>query len=242
MAALTTKQLRTWRDDLVRAGARTRTAKGEAQRHQAIDDDEALRARRASVNRNWATLRAALNHAFSEGHVETDREWRKVKPFKGVDGKRTEYLTIAEAKRLINTCDPDFRLLVQAALATGGRYSSLTNLQGAGLSRPCRTIDLRTRKGDGSEKSFPSSLNRMKQCHFSSELCGPSSQRVDFREGQGGHGSSHQTKPMFKTCKRAKINSVGFNQLRHTWASHAVMNGTPLLVVAKNLATATRAW
>ena len=44
-----------------------------------------------------------------------------------------------------------------------------------------------------------------------------------------------QTKPMLLACARAKIEPLGFNQLRHTWASHAVMNGTPLLVVAKNL-------
>ena len=29
------------------------------------------------------------------------------------------------------------------------------------------------------------------------------------------------------------------HQLRHTWASHAVMNGTPLMVVAKNLGHAS---
>jgi integrase len=47
---------------------------------------------------------------------------------------------------------------------------------------------------------------------------------------------AHQTWPMAETCKRAKIYpTVGFHQLRHTWASHAVMNGVPLLVVAKNL-------
>jgi integrase len=41
---------------------------------------------------------------------------------------------------------------------------------------------------------------------------------------------------MAETCKRAKIYpAVGFHQLRHTWASHAVMNGVPLMVVAKNL-------
>jgi integrase len=28
---------------------------------------------------------------------------------------------------------------------------------------------------------------------------------------------------------------MGFHGLRHTWASHAVMNGVPLMVVAKNL-------
>jgi len=40
---------------------------------------------------------------------------------------------------------------------------------------------------------------------------------------------------MEDACKRAKIADVNFNQLRHTWASLALMNGTPLLVVAENL-------
>lgn len=41
---------------------------------------------------------------------------------------------------------------------------------------------------------------------------------------------------MKEACARAKIvPHVGFHQLRHTWASHAVMAGLPLQVVAKNL-------
>ena len=37
-------------------------------------------------------------------------------------------------------------------------------------------------------------------------------------------------------CEHAKIDPpADFHSLRHTWASHAVMNGVPLLVVAKNL-------
>jgi len=36
--------------------------------------------------------------------------------------------------------------------------------------------------------------------------------------------------------ERASIDPpINFHGLRHTWASHAVMNGVPLLVVAKNL-------
>ena len=45
--------------------------------------------------------------------------------FKNVDTARLRYLTIAEAQRLINASEPDFRLLVQAALQTGARYSEL---------------------------------------------------------------------------------------------------------------------
>ena len=41
---------------------------------------------------------------------------------------------------------------------------------------------------------------------------------------------------MAGACERAKIKpAISFHILRHTWASLAVMNGTPLLVVAKNL-------
>jgi len=39
-----------------------------------------------------------------------------------VAAARVRYLTVAEAKRLLNACNPDFRRLVQAALATGARY------------------------------------------------------------------------------------------------------------------------
>jgi integrase len=49
-------------------------------------------------------------------------------------------------------------------------------------------------------------------------------------------GKSHQARPMIETCARAKISpAASFHALRHTYASHVVMAGAPLLVVAKNL-------
>jgi integrase len=46
----------------------------------------------------------------------------------------------------------------------------------------------------------------------------------------------HQSDPMREANERAKISSpINFHGLHHTWASHAVMNGTPPMVVAKNL-------
>src|SRR5262245_14997420 len=236
VAALTTKELRDWRDNLVKAGARTRSGKGP-QRYRPIKDDDALRARRASVNRNWATLRAALNHAFREGNAPTDKEWRKLKPFRGVDGKRTDFLTIGEAKRLINASEPDFRLLVQAALLTGGRYSSLAHLRVRDFNERSGTVNLRTYKGSGVERVFSVTLTQDEGVPFFKRVCaGRAAGDLIFTKADGGAwGNNHQTAPMREACKRAKITDVGFNQLRHTWASHAVMNGTPLLVVAKNL-------
>ena len=41
---------------------------------------------------------------------------------------------------------------------------------------------------------------------------------------------------MADAVRRAKIKpTVSFHGIRHTWASHAVMNGMPLMVVARNL-------
>jgi integrase len=37
-------------------------------------------------------------------------------------------------------------------------------------------------------------------------------------------------------CERARLDPpISFHILRHTWASHATMNGLPLMIVAKNL-------
>ena len=47
---------------------------------------------------------------------------------------------------------------------------------------------------------------------------------------------SHQTRPMAEACKNAKITpAINFHALRHTYASLMIMNGAPLMVVARNL-------
>ena len=47
---------------------------------------------------------------------------------------------------------------------------------------------------------------------------------------------SHQTRPMKDTCERGKIEPpASFHVLRHTYASLTIMNGAPLIVVARNL-------
>lgn len=104
--SLTADILRKWRDSLAKAAPRLRTRPGEKQKYRNAGSDQ--RARRASANRNWTVLRAALNHAFQNDKLESDKAWRKVKPYKGVETARIRYLTIAECTRLINACEPCF--------------------------------------------------------------------------------------------------------------------------------------
>src|SRR5262249_36329320 len=132
VAEVTVQELEVWQRHITKLPPRSHTAKGAAkQNYRQVDlsDPEVQRQRKSSANRIMTNLRAALNLAFKHGKVASDSAWRRVKAFKGADAARQRYLTIAEAKRLINACEPDFRVLVQAALQTGARLSELTQLQ-----------------------------------------------------------------------------------------------------------------
>jgi integrase len=233
VAALTAKHLKRWRDDLAKKPPRLRTRKGEKQNHRKlIDDENARRARRASANRAWNILRAALNHAFNDpdNKIESDLAWRKVKPFKKVDAARIRYLSVAEAKQLINVCDPEFRHLVQAALQTGARYGELCRLTAGDFNADVGTITIEKSK---SGKARHVVLTQEGQAFFKELTAGRAGSEPMFGKQWG---MSHQLRPMAEAVARAKIKpAISFHGLRHTWASLAVMNGAPLIVVARNL-------
>jgi integrase len=115
VAELTAEQLRRWLATLAASPKQTRPKAGVPQYKPAAEGDEAVRRRRASANRVLTMLKAALNHAYDEGHVSNRDAWgRKLKPFREVEVARVRYLNLAEAQRLLNACDADFRPLVRA--------------------------------------------------------------------------------------------------------------------------------
>jgi len=104
IAKLTTTRLRTWHEGLADQPRRLRTRPGAEQRFlELVDDPDAIRARRATANRNLTVLKAALNHAWQSGKIRgSDEAWRRVKPFRGADAARVRYLQIDECTRLLN--------------------------------------------------------------------------------------------------------------------------------------------
>jgi integrase len=227
---LTTDQLRKWHAGLVKMAPRRRgTDRGAFK-----DDDEARRRRKVSANRVFTILRAALNRAFKDDKVQSDKAWRKVEVFKAVNVARTRFLTIPECQRLINASDADFRPLVQAALQTGCRYGELTRLQVADFNREAQTLAIRRTK---SGKPRHVVLTQEGAAFFARLCSGRAGNEILLRKADGSAwGTSHQFRRIADACERANIDPpINFHQLRHTWASHSVMNGVPLMVVAKNL-------
>lgn len=243
---LTADMIRKWHVGLAKAPPRKRTSPEEKQQYRDFDSsDEAVRKRRSSTNCVLVILKAALNRAWRDGKLPSNEEWKKVQPFQGVDVARIRYLTIAEAQRLINSCDPDFRPLVQAALQTGARYGELVRLTvsdfhvGKQRDKDGNPVEVGTVAIRQSKSGKPRHivLTDEGMALFRHLSAGKNSGDLILRRHDGlPFGPSHQARPMLEACKHAKIKpTISFHGLRHTWASLSVMAGMPLVVVAKNL-------
>jgi integrase len=172
--------------------------------------------------------------AASPARLRRDEPWRRVEPFEEVNAARVRYLTISEARRLLNSCESDFRRLAQAALATGARYGELISLRASDFNPDSSTIHVRTSK---SGKGRHIVLNDEGSGLFKSLAAGKAGNALLLTKADGSPWKpAHQARPMTAACKRARITpAISFHILRHTWASLAVMGGAPLMVVARNL-------
>jgi len=210
---------------------------GETKKQRFKDDTsdpERDRRRKATANRILTILKAALNRAWRDGKTPSDSAWRRVEPFESVESARVRYLSIAEATRLINASDADFRRLVRGALETGARYGELCALLVSDFNRDSGTIAIRQSKAG---KPRHVVLTDGGAAFFRSITAGRAGSEFLFIKDNGDAWlPSHQAAPMAEVNKRAAIDPpINFHGLRHTWASHAVMGGVPLIVVAKNL-------
>jgi len=233
---LTAGKIKAWHQKLAETPARRRTRKGAPQNYAPDPTTEdALRSRKVTANRVLTILKAALNKAYADGLVTSDASWKKAKRFKAVDAARPRFLDTAEAIRLINASEPEFRPLVQGALLTGARYGELTRLK----VRDFRNGKLQITDSKSGKPRWIS-LTSEGRTFFEQQTIGRSGDQLIFwktgRNGkEAGWGRSHQIEPMQRACEHASVEPLGFHQLRHTYASLCLMSGMPMLVLAKNL-------
>jgi integrase len=179
-------------------------------------------------------LRAALNQAFRDGKVASDVPWRTVKPFRDVDAPRLRYFTKDEVTRLVNAAQGDFRYLVKAALFTGCRYGELGRLRAGDFNPDSGTVFVGQSKSGKARHVVLTDEGRQ---FFETLTVGRPGDALMLTHADGSAwGPSHQIRWMAEACEAARITpSAGFHILRHTAASHLVMSGVPLNVVAHNL-------
>jgi integrase len=226
LVALTTEQIVAWRDALVAAPAY------HARRPYPTSED-GRRARRASVNRVWTCLRAALNRAFEAGMVESNTAWKRVRPLRNTNAARQRFLTVEEARRLINAADAasGFRALMHAALLTGCRYGELCKLDVQDF-RHNKLHVLRSKSGR--ERWIV--LTEEGIAFFAALTAGRAGHEPLLRRNGERWRKDQQQAPTAKACVAARLTPrITFHGMRHSYASLCIMAGMPMMVLAQNL-------
>jgi integrase len=235
---LTSKQIRQWHLGLSEQPVLVRSAKGAERRYgKKATTKDAKRARKCTANKVLNRLKAVLNFAYREELIEcTDSTWRRVEPFKGVDTSREGYLKKADAERLLNAIEGDFRYLVAVALHTGARYGELCRLRVEDVHLENHFALIRESKSGKSRKIY---LDEAAYDWFARLTAGRSGNEHVLLNGSKPWSRSVQQARMDRACVNAGIDRVTFHQLRHTYASHFIQNGGHLLDLSKQLGHST---
>ena len=195
--------------------------------------DEDKRRRRSSANRVFNVLRGALNLAFEDGHVASDAAWKKTKPLGEADAARLRWLSAEEMRALVAAAEESFKPLLIAALHTGCRYGELCRLTVADFNPRSDSLQILVSK---SGKPRHVVLTKEASAFFAGLCAGRAPHEPMLRRADGSEWTTGaQDRPMRAACAKAGIARANFHALRHTYASHAVQDGVPLLMVSRTL-------
>ncbi len=235
---LTHTRLTAWRDALASAKPRKRTQKGKEQAFRGgagHSAEDAMRRRQATTNRVLTLLKASLNHAKKELRwIATDAAWKDAHPFKAVDVGKTDYLSKDEVKTFIAGCESEaFAKLVKGALYTGARYGELAKIRVEHFNETDTNVFIDKSKNGKARHVY---LNADAVAFFKGLTKGRNSTDYIFVKADGKRWQqSEQKRYMDAACKSAKMRSVTFHTLRHSYASNARMAGMPLDVLKDQL-------
>jgi len=183
----------------------------------------------ATVNRALATLKHALNKAVEWGLIP-ENPATKVKLL-AVENTQMDFLSVEQIQALISACDGLLRDIVVVALGTGARRGELLSLTWDQVNFKGKAIHL-TKTKSGKARTIPmnqtvyETLARLRERATSEWV---------FESPRTGRAFVDLKNGLREAYKRAGIPIKGrpFHLLRHTWASHLVMNGCDLYTLMK---------
>ena len=178
----------------------------------------------ATVNRVLEILRAILRRCVNEW------EWLDKAPMVRMlkePTRRIRFLTRQEADRLLRELPDHMADMVAFSLATGLRRSNVTGLQWSqvDLARQVAWIHADQAKA---RKAIPVPLNS-EAMQIDTRQLGKHPTHVFTYKGNTIFQVS--TKTWYAALKRAGIENFRWHDLRHTWASWHVQNGTPMFAL-----------
>lgn len=225
MTKLRRHHLRAWRERLeqkpVFIGSRSKPARTSRARSP------------ASVNRDMAMLRAALNRILAPGTPDTEAAWQEaLKPIRNADRQRTLYLDRDQRRQLLQSIDPEAEPFVRTLCTLPLRPGAVANLAVADFDE--RTSELSIGKDKSGRRRrllVPPGVARLLKAQTAAKPeWAPLFARLN---GQAWDKESWK-RPIAKAAALASLpRGTTAYALRHSTITDLVNAGLPLLAVAQ---------
>jgi integrase len=152
---------------------------------------------------------------------------------------RIDYLTLEESEQLLRSAEGIVHEMLLMALRTGMRQGELKGLQWSSIDWQSDNIVVRHSRNDYTQELGSPKNNRERYIPMDSEIRELLLKRKKdkgyvFLDYDGKTFNTQRLKlRMSNVCKTAGLRKVGWHKLRHTFASHLVMNNVHLAAVQK---------
>ncbi len=186
----------------------------------------------ATINRHIATIKHMFTKAVDWDMVEEEtlKRVRKVKMLKE-DNQRLRYLSPEECEKLINECRDYVKDIVIMALNTGMRINEILPLKWDSTDLQHGFIHLDKTK-NGERRDIP--INDTLRQTLNNIIRRLDVPYVFYNKRTGRRYKDIKT-GFNAACRRADIKDFHFHDLRHTFASYAVMGGVDLTTLKEIL-------
>ncbi len=184
-----------------------------------------------TVNHELAKLSHIIKRAMIKGYVDRNVV-ALVEKFK-LPEKNPRYLTEPEMDKLLDAAQGEYIYpILVMALHTGMRKSELFNLKWQNLDFQQGTVTIQS-GDDWHTKNYRSRTLEMTPMLYRTmlqqrKLHMELGVRLDYVFTYRGHRTRYMDATLKKVVKRAELENVTLNALRHSFASHLVMGGVSL--------------
>jgi site-specific recombinase XerD len=183
-----------------------------------------------TVNRVHAYLRAVFNHLIKSNQWQKDNPLNKLKQFKIQESEGKKYLTFEEIERLLitlkNSRNPHAYLISKVCLATGGRWDEVVQLRTTQIQNETLQFANVTKSKKARAVRIDSALRAEILAHMKAHAL--PDKRI-FEEARDAFANAVKAADI--ELHERQMTHV----LRHTFASHFVIEGRNLLTLQKIL-------
>jgi integrase len=225
LSKLRRHHLREWRQSLAAKPALVSRAKNGEQRTRPRSP--------ASLNRDMAVLRAALNRVLAPGQPDTDAAWQEaLRPIKNADRQRSLYLDRDQRRALLAQLSSEARPFVQALCSLPLRPGAAASLKVGDFDKRTNELSIgKDKNGKPRRIVVPTEAARLFSAQITDKL--PSAHLFTRKNGKTWDKETWKL-PIRAAAKAADLpESVTAYTLRHSTITDLVSNGLAILTVAQ---------